>query len=61
MNNRRTKIADRGVSEKPIALRLPRDIREKAEELAAREGVSLNRHATAAYLRGIRDTNGEQA
>ncbi|MFQ6333210.1 hypothetical protein [Methylophilus sp. 3sh_L] len=62
MTNRRTKIAERGVSDKPIALRLPRDIRDKAEQLAAQEGVSLNRHATAAYLRGIADQkSGEQA
>lgn len=59
MKNQRNRYANRGVSDKPIALRLPRDIRVKAEQLAARDGVSLNRHATEAYLRGVSGENSD--
>lgn len=46
------KYADRGVA-KPIALRLPPEVREQAVKIASKQKQTLNRHATEAYLIGV--------
>lgn len=57
MNENTKKYAPRGVSHKVIALRLPAAIHQQALVLAKQQGVSLNLHATRAYLHGIAALN----